>query len=345
MTKLSCQKALYGLAAVLFGITANGMSQEAGLTMAVQAPGCSWEVGCAGPQTSVTMMGGPVIGAGPLGVVSTGGMAFALPANVEVVKNQPYEAKAITEIKQTLADGTHITQTTTATVARDDDGRTVRIQKLSIIGPRNSASDSSETSTPTLTTIFDPVTQTHTDYTSDSRVAHVLPMPPPPAGATTGSVSGSAMAVGPGPATVEGPMPLAVQGHFLDPGPRATEAGPMTFAVQGHHVARGETGFRPDIKPELLGNKTIEGIPVTGTKTTSTIPVGTIGNDKDLVITRKTWYSPDLKLVIESTQTDPRFGETTYTLTNIQRNEPDPSLFQVPAGYKVEKVPVVMRPN
>jgi hypothetical protein len=63
------------------------------------------------------------------------------------------------------------------------------------------------------------------------------------------------------------------------------------------------------------------------------------------VITRETWYSPDLKLVIESTQTDPRFGETTYTLTNIQRNDPDPSLFQVPAGYKVERVPVAVRPN
>src|ERR1700735_3527896 len=167
MTKLSRQKAIYSLAAVLFGMTANSMAQGPGVTMAVQAPGCSGEAGCAGPQTSVTVMGGPVIGAGPLGVGSTGGMAFARPANVEVVKNQPYQAQAITEMKQTLADGTHITQTTTATVARDSDGRTVRIQKLSIIGPRNPASDSPQTSASTLTTIFDPVTQTHTDYTSD----------------------------------------------------------------------------------------------------------------------------------------------------------------------------------
>ena len=68
---------------------------------------------------------------------------------------------------------------------------------------------------------------------------------------------------------------------------------------------------------------------------------GTIGNDKDLVITRETWYSSDFKLVIQSTQTDPRFGETTYTLTNIQQSEPDPTLFRIPAGYEVDKVPVI----
>jgi hypothetical protein len=95
-----------------------------------------------------------------------------------------------------------------------------------------------------------------------------------------------------------------------------------------------------DAKTESLGDKAIDGIPVTGTKTTNTIPAGTIGNDKDLVITRETWYSPDLKMVLQSTQTDPRFGETTYSLTNVQRNEPDSALFQVPAGYTVEKVPV-----
>jgi hypothetical protein len=345
MTKLRCQKALSSLAAMLFCMTAIGAAQDGAVAMAVQAPACSGEAGCIGPQTSVTVMGGPVIGAGPLGVVSTGGMSFALPENVEVVKNQPYQAQAITEIKQTLVDGTHITQTTTATVARDSDGRTVRIQKLSILGAPNSASDSSQTSVPTLTTIFDPVTQSHTDYTSNSKVAHVLPMPPTPAGATSDSLRGSAMAVGPGLDTGAGPLPLTVQGHFLQSGSGAIEAGPAAFAVQGHHASRDQAGVGLDIKSEPLGSKTIEGIPVTGTKTSSTIPAGTIGNDKDLIINRETWYAPDLNLVIQTTQTDPRFGETTYTLTNIQRNEPDPRLFQVPAGYKVEKVPVVMRPN
>jgi hypothetical protein len=315
MTKRDCQKALYVLAALLFGITANGMTQEA------PTLSCAGGGNCPEPPIAITAMGGPQVG-----VVSTGGMVFAIPANADLVKNQPYEAQAVTEIEQTLAEGTHITQTTTATVARDSSGRTARIQKLSTIGPWKSASDSSQSEVTTLTTIFDPVAKTHTDYTSDSNVAHVLTMPAPPTGTTKGQISGFAMA---------GP---------IGPGPGAEGPGPMAFAVHGH-FAPGESGASPNVKTESLGDKTIAGIAVTGTKTTNTIPAGTIGNDQDIVVTRETWYSPDLKLVIQSTQTDPRFGETTYSLTNIQHSEPDPALFQVPAGYKVEKVPVVLQPN
>jgi hypothetical protein len=34
---------------------------------------------------------------------------------------------------------------------------------------------------------------------------------------------------------------------------------------------------------------------------------------------------------------DPRSAETTYRLTNIDRGEPDRSLFEVPAGYTVSE--------
>ncbi|MCI0613023.1 DUF4412 domain-containing protein, partial [bacterium] len=47
------------------------------------------------------------------------------------------------------------------------------------------------------------------------------------------------------------------------------------------------------------------------------------------------WYSPELKVYVITKHTDPRFGETTYRLTNIRRGDQDPSLFQIPAGYKV----------
>ncbi len=82
----------------------------------------------------------------------------------------------------------------------------------------------------------------------------------------------------------------------------------------------------------------MESVQVTGTRDTSTIPAGTIGNDQDLNIVRETWYSPDLKLVVQSTQSDPRFGVTTYTLKNIQQGSPDATLFQVPANYTIDKI-------
>jgi hypothetical protein len=40
-----------------------------------------------------------------------------------------------------------------------------------------------------------------------------------------------------------------------------------------------------------------------------------------------------------SRTSDPRMGETTYKLTNINRTEPVKSLFEVPAGYTVKEGP------
>jgi hypothetical protein len=37
-------------------------------------------------------------------------------------------------------------------------------------------------------------------------------------------------------------------------------------------------------------------------------------------------------MLIKSVNKDPRFGETSYELTNIQQGAPDASLFKIPAG-------------
>ena len=91
------------------------------------------------------------------------------------------------------------------------------------------------------------------------------------------------------------------------------------------------------LKTESLGSRAINGITAEGTRTTRTIPVGQIGNDRPLQIVFERWYSADLQMVVKSTRTDPRFGTTTYTLTNIQRTEPAASLFAVPADYTVQE--------
>ncbi len=91
----------------------------------------------------------------------------------------------------------------------------------------------------------------------------------------------------------------------------------------------------PDVKTESLGTQIIEGVQAEGTRTTVTIPAGQIGNEKDLQTVSERWYSPDLQTVIVRKQSDPRFGDTTYRLTNIQRAEPPASLFQVPSDFTV----------
>jgi len=86
-----------------------------------------------------------------------------------------------------------------------------------------------------------------------------------------------------------------------------------------------------------LGTQTINGVSATGTRITRTIPEGAMGNTKPIVITVERWYSADLQTVVMTKRSDPRTGEFVMQLTNIQRSEPDASLFQVPADYTIEK--------
>jgi hypothetical protein len=91
------------------------------------------------------------------------------------------------------------------------------------------------------------------------------------------------------------------------------------------------------VKKEDLGTQTINGVAAQGTRYTHTIPIGQIGNDKPITAVTERWYSADLQVVVKSTRTDPRFGTTTYTLTNVQRQEPAATLFTVPSDYTVRQ--------
>ena len=98
-----------------------------------------------------------------------------------------------------------------------------------------------------------------------------------------------------------------------------------------------------DVQKEDLGTQTISGVSAQGTRYTRTIPAGQIGNEKAITIVSETWYSPDLQMLVMSKRSDPRFGDTTYQLTNIQRAEPDAALFQVPADYTIKTGPPAKR--
>jgi hypothetical protein len=91
------------------------------------------------------------------------------------------------------------------------------------------------------------------------------------------------------------------------------------------------------LKEESLGTQTINGVSVEGMRITRTIAPGEIGNDRAIQVVSERWYSPELQIVVKSTRSDPRFGTTTYTVTNIQKTEPNTSLFTVPSDYTVKE--------
>ena len=126
------------------------------------------------------------------------------------------------------------------------------------------------------------------------------------------------------------PVPLAAGGYALQT---------MTAAAPDGVVAARQVSITSKANVESLGQQTIEGVTADGKRTTSVIPAGTIGNDKDIQIVNETWYSPELQTMVSSTRSDPRMGTTTFRLTNIQRVEPSPDLFQVPSDYTVREMP------
>ena len=93
------------------------------------------------------------------------------------------------------------------------------------------------------------------------------------------------------------------------------------------------------VKAEKLEGKEIAGVWAEGRRVTRTRPPGTIGNDKPVITVAERWISPDLKIVLLQSTKDPRQNEIRQ-VTSLDRNEPDPQVFQIPSGLAVQEVSV-----
>ena len=145
--------------------------------------------------------------------------------------------------------------------------------------------------------------------------------------------------------------PVAQQNFILHPEKKTAEKmgkpfGKMKGQMRGERkdALKGNAGSweakaaaSGNFKKEDLGAQTIAGVSAQGTRYTRTIPAGQIGNEKPITIVSEHWYSNDLQMTVMSKRSDPQFGETTYTLTNIQRAEPAASLFAVPSDYTMQE--------
>jgi hypothetical protein len=249
--------------------------------------------------------------------VHVGAIAFgAMGAPAAPIKGAPFSAQITNESVQTLPDGTHITQSSTGSTARDSQGRTRQDVPLPSVG------NLSATDAPHLVIIQDPIAGTSFTLNLTDKTAWKNPMPPGgmPGGVnvSTAAISSNAVFV----RSVDGPPPPDMP---LPPPPLASQI----------FIQRRLAEEAGDVTTEDLVAQSMEGVQVTGTRTTQTIPVGKIGNDGPIVITTEVWTSPELKTTVLSKRKDPRMGEQTFKLTNILRGEPDPSLFTVPSDFKI----------
>jgi hypothetical protein len=301
-----------------------------------------------GPGVAVVQQGS----AAGMGFQFVSGEPAILAQATQPVTGAPYSLDATIESAQTLTDGNRIVHRQIVHLYRDSKGRTRREETLAAIGPWAASG-----TPPTMITIQDPVSGV--SYFLDPQRKIASKRPAAPTGKTVmvtgGMVSGD---------SGDGPLMASVRsGHIGNTGKgvmvtggmvRGDESeGPVVAGVYGSgaggFTSAGEQGsavitfnaapsarpWQPDEKSESLGTENIAGLTADGTRTTMTIPANTIGNERPVDIIRERWYSHDLQIVLRSTQSDPRFGTTTYEVTTISRTEPSASLFTVPSAYKV----------
>jgi hypothetical protein len=263
-----------------------------------------------------------------------------------LVKGQPFSAEAVSESVQTLADGNRIVRSSTSKFYRNTEGRTRR----EMSGGTGSGFGSLYNFEPGVT-IMDPGGFRYMidDNLKTARQIQLLP-------------SKELTVIDVGPDKIKAVQQLKEELRIVDTKKMTDEqkaaldrlhqtyskierptviAGNATATVTGD----GMTFFRTagaqkyDVKNEDLGTSNMEGVEVTGTRRTTTIPAGAIGNERPIELVYERWYSKELGVVVYSKNTDPRMGEQTYKLTNIVRAEPDPSLFKMPEGYRLISEP------
>jgi hypothetical protein len=229
----------------------------------------------------------------------------SVSAQTTGIQNSPYSATEKTTLVQKLADGTTITRESTATEARDSQGRTVRTTTMKGMGGRNT----------TNTTVIDPVARTIINWSSLAKEATTMHMPEPRKGSQSGTVLMSSGPSAVGVATL-GNLPMV-----------AISSEPVTLP--------GDSNVKPARQIDRLGGKTIAGVYAEGVRTTTTYPVGYMGNDRPFVNVREMWTASDLKLTVLATDNDPRNGLQSIEVTDLVRAEPDPALFLLPEGYTI----------
>ena len=245
----------------------------------------------------------------------TVGVLHAQQLDDRVIPNAPFSADVTTTVTQTLGDGTKIEQRTTGKLYRDSTGRVRREQ--TVIGLDR----------------LNPAAQPQTTITFDSVPGDQAPYSLNPANKTARRggrrvqwVTGTSLSLTRGGVANAFGQPEIALINVLD-------------SLNANRTTRaGAVGPVPsDIKPteESLGTRQIEGVKATGRRSTTVIPAGRIGNDRQIQIVEEQWDSPELNMVMSTRFSDPRTGVVEYRMTNVSRAEPRADLFIVPSDYTV----------
>lgn len=235
-------------------------------------------------------------------------MSAGMAMEGAVVKGAPYSADATNESVQTLADGNRIVRRTTTKLYRDSEGRTRREQTLEAIGPWSASGQAKQ-----IIMINDPVAGVSYTLDPSTKTARKLQAMK---WSTSSSGEVSVGAIG------------SAAGGFA-----GTGVGGASVMIR----SRVSSGDSSNVKKEDLGGRSFEGIPATGNRITLTIPAGQMGNERPIEVVTENWYSSELQVTVSTSTRDPRMGDASYRLSNINRADQPRFLFEVPADYTLQQ--------
>ena len=245
----------------------------------------------------------PLVGGGGGGQMQT--LSFFMPDagfDEALVKGAPFSAESTTEHVQSLGDGNRMVRKSSAKLYRDAIGRTRREHEIT----RGRVAIDGQP--PRLIVITDPAGQVSYIIETHNNIARKRQLPPPRVREAMQRARGDSAGFG-----------------VLMP----------TNAARRRETQGDNASAPPKPVREKLGSQIVEGVTAEGSRTTITIPAGEFDNELPMVISHEEWYAPELQMIVLMKHNDPRFGETTFRLTNILRGEPAPELFQVPDGITV----------
>jgi len=280
------------------------------------------------------------------------------------VKGAPYSAVEVTENTQVLADGTHIHNENQTNVYRDSQGRVRRESpnQITIMDPVAGVSY-----------FLNPKTQIATK--APLSMPFVFNRRAAPGGAEGGGIALAAptadtvfafgQSVSDGTSyevrTKDGTTSVTINGKTVDPSTVPTitvdggTADDQTIRTAKAKLAMAQDKMAAELaftagaggvlrsritspaKSEALGTQMMEGVNAEGTRVSTTLETGAIGNDRPIQMVNERWFSSELKTIVMTKHSDPRTGEEIFRLTNISRTEPGTDLFQVPTNYQISE--------
>jgi hypothetical protein len=269
-----------------------------------------------------------------------------VPISEKTITGAPFSADAVTESVQLLADGNRIIHRASSKLYRDNEGRFRREDGLKQLGLPGENIEVSES-----ILIVDPVAGVRyvvntknssfkqSSFRADPDSGKRFKLAGPPGTLLENftrqfnlmaeqSVNIETQAESSAQQTMES----SAQG---DSESRRKDRGVRTKAIEPSSPGPDERGKSGQTsKTEALGVRRFDGVSADGVRTTTTIPAGAIGNERAINIVYEKWYSNDLQMTVLSQHTDPRFGEQSYRLSNIKRENPPITLFSPPEGYR-----------